>query len=245
MLPKRLKSRTHRLLLEIRNNDNDAGSRIMVYHANGNNVEKKVLDIILDHARVVLNGTDVLAKIVDSWKTPGRDKFNKYIKDLDSLESKANSLKNSAMKEITDAGPALLFRQELMQIIRTTDQIIDLGQGAAFFLQQLDGEWVPPTNFVKHLLGLIEKTRIVSKLLTDLLRALFQSLDKVIEISESIEIMENKADANYRALIIELAYMESQKGVNLLIREAVDRIEDMVDSARDVASYIRIYAMSR
>ena len=217
----------------------------MVYHVNGNNVEKKVLDIILDHARVVLNGTDVLAKIVDSWKTPGRDKFNKYIKELDSLESKANSLKNSTMKEITDAGPALLFRQELTQIIRSADQIIDLGQGAAFFLQQLDGEWVPPKNFVKHLLGLIEKARIVSKSLTDLLRALFQSLDKVIEISESIEIMENKADANYRALIIELAYMKSQKGVNLLIREAVDRIEDMVDSARDVASYIRIYAMSR
>ena len=217
----------------------------MVFQTNGNNVEKKVLDIILDHTRVVLNGTEMLAKIVDSWKTTGRDKFNKYIKDLDALESKANSLKNSAMKEITDAGPALLFRQELMQIIRSIDQIIDLGQGAAFFLQQLDSDWVPPTNLVKNLLALIEKTRIVSKSLTDLQRALYQSLDKVIEISESIEIMENKADANYRALIIELANMEAQKGVNLFIREAVDRIEDMVDSARDVASYIRIYAMSR
>ena len=149
------------------------------------------------------------------------------------------------MKEITDAGPALLFRQELIQIIRSTDQIIDLGQGAAFFLQQLDSEWIPPKNFVKNLLALIEKTRLVSKSLTDLLRALFQSLDKVIEISESIEIVENKADANYRALIIELANMDAQKGVNLFIREAVDRIEDMVDSARDVASSIRIYAMSR
>ena len=217
----------------------------MVYHTNGNNVEKKVLDIILDHARVVLNGTETLAKIVDCWKTAGRDTFNKYIKDLDALESKANSLKNSAMKEITDAGPALLFRQELIQIIRSTDQIIDLGQGAAFFLQQLDSEWIPPKNFVKNLLALIEKTRHVSKSLTDLLRALFQSLDKVIEISESIEIVENKADANYRALIIELANMDAQKGVNLFIREAVDRIEDMVDSARDVASSIRIYAMSR
>ncbi|MBK5114580.1 MAG: DUF47 family protein [Candidatus Heimdallarchaeota archaeon] len=217
----------------------------MVYHTNGNSVEKKVLDIILDHARVVLNGTEVLAKIVDCWKTPGREKFNKYIKELDSLESKGNSLKNSAMKEVTDAGPALLFRQELMQIIRSVDQIIDLGQGAAFFLEQLDGEWIPPENFVKHMLELIEKTRIVSKSLTDLLRALFQSLDKVIVISESIEIMENKADANYRALIIELAKMEAKIGVNSLIREAVDRIEDMIDSARDVASYIRIYAMSR
>ncbi|MCK5185086.1 MAG: DUF47 family protein [Candidatus Heimdallarchaeota archaeon] len=231
--------------LEIKNNNNYTGSKKMVYHTNGNNVEKKVLDIILDHTRVVLNGTETLTKIVDCWKTTGRDKFNKYIKDLDSLESKANSLKNSAMKEITDAGPALLFRQELIQIIRSTDQIIDLGQGAAFFLQQLDGEWVPPKNFVKNLLALIEKTRLVSKSLTDLLRALFQSLDKVIEISESIEIIENKADANYRALIIELANMDAQKGVNIFIREAVDRIENMVDSARDVASYIRIYAMSR
>jgi uncharacterized protein Yka (UPF0111/DUF47 family) len=112
-------------------------------------------------------------------------------------------------------------------------------------LEQLDADWVPPTNFVKNLLELIEKTRIVSKDLIDLVRALFQSLDKVIEISESIEIMENKADANYRAIIIELAHMDAQKGVNLLIRESVDRIEDMVDSARDVAGYIRIYAMSR
>ncbi len=217
----------------------------MVYHTNGNNVEKKVFDIILDHVRVVLNGTETLAKIVDCWKTPGREEFNKEIKHLDSLESKANTMKKSAMKEITDAGPALLFRQELMQIIRSIDQIIDLSQGAAFFLYKLDSEWVPPENFVKNLLELIEKTRIVSKSLIDLVRALFQSLDKVIEVSESIEIMENKADANYRALIIELANMDTQKGVNLLIRESVDRIEDMVDSARDVASYIRIYAMSR
>ncbi|MHA1122084.1 MAG: DUF47 domain-containing protein [Candidatus Heimdallarchaeota archaeon] len=231
--------------LEIRDNNNYTGSKKMVYHTNGNNVEKKVLDIILDHTRVVLSGTEMLAKIVDCWKTTGRDKFNKYIKDLNSLESKANSLKKSAMKEISNAGPTLLFRQELMQIVRSIDQIIDLGQGAAFFLQQLDNEWVPPKNLVKNLLALIEKTRIVSKSLTDLQRALFQNLDKVIEISESIEIMENKADANYRALIIELANMEAQKGVNLFIREAVDRIEDMIDSARDVASYTRIYAMSR
>jgi len=217
----------------------------MVYHTNGNNVEKKVFDIILDHVRVVLNGTETLAKIVDCWKTPGRVEFNKFIKKLDGLESKANTMKKSSMKEITDAGPALLFRQELMQIIRSIDQIIDLSQGAAFFLEQLDAEWLPPENFVKNLLELIEKTRIVSKSLIDLVRALFQSLDKVIEISESIEIMENKADANYRALIIELAHMDAQKGVNLLIRESVDRIEDMVDSARDVAGYIRIYAMSR
>ena len=74
---------------------------------------------------------------------------------------------------------------------------------------------------------------------------LYQSLDRVIEISEQIEIRENDADTNYRALIIEIAHMDAPKGVALLVRESVDRIEDMVDSARDVAAFVRMYAMSR
>lgn len=218
----------------------------MVYQkSNGNNVEKKVLDILLDHTRIVNNGAETLNQIVDCWRTPGRTKFNEYITQLDSLEAKANSIKKDAMKEISDAGPALLFRQDLTNIISSIDQIIDLGQGAAYFLDKLDEEWIPPENFVANLKGLINKTLFVTKQLIDLIRALYQSLDRVIEISEKIEINENAADANYRALIIEIARMDAPKGVSVLVRETVDRIEDMVDSARDVAAYIRMYAMSR
>jgi len=225
---------------------NNTGSRTMVFHStNGNNVDKKVLEIILDHSRLVLSGSETLSKIVDCWKSPGREVFNKEIKELDVLEGKANILKNSAMKEISDAGPALLFRQDLMRIVRCMDQIIDLGQGAAYFLEQLDKDWTPPKTLVKNLQGLVEKTLIVSRSLIDLVRALYQKLDKVIEISESIESMENKADVNYRALIIEIAKLDAPKGVTVLVRESIDRIEDMVDSARDVASHIRVYAMSR
>ncbi|NHJ39017.1 MAG: DUF47 family protein [Asgard group archaeon] len=218
----------------------------MVYQkSNGNNVEKKVLDILLDHTRIVNNGAETLYQIVDCWRTPGRTKFNEQIKQLDSLEAKANSIKKDAMKEISDAGPALLFRQDLTNIISSIDQIIDLGQGAAYFLDKLDEDWIPPENFVTNLQGLINKTLSVTKQLIDLIRALYQSLDRVIDISEKIEIDENAADANYRALIIEIARMEAPKGVSVLVRETVDRIEDMIDSARDVAAYIRMYAMSR
>ncbi|MHA1213545.1 MAG: DUF47 domain-containing protein [Candidatus Heimdallarchaeota archaeon] len=217
----------------------------MVYQKNGNTVEKKVLDIILDHARIVHHGVEVLYQIVDARKTPGRTQFNENIKELDTLEAKANVIKKDTMKEISDAGPVLLFRQDLMRISRSVDQIIDLAQGAAYFLEQLDVEWIPPENFVKNLHGLIDKTLSACKSLIDLIRALYNSLDRVIEIAELIEITENKADANYRALIIEIAKMDAPNGTSVLVRESVDRIEDMVDSARDVASHIRMYAMTR
>ncbi|NHJ48937.1 MAG: DUF47 family protein [Asgard group archaeon] len=218
---------------------------MVLQKSNGNNVEKKVLDIILDHTRIVQKGSETLYQIVDCWKTPGRTKFSSFIKELNSLEVKANSIKKDAMKEISDAGPALLFRQDLMSIIGSVDQVIDLGQGAAYFLNKLDEDWIPPENFVTNLQGLVNKTLEVTKYLIDLIRALYQSLDRVIEISEQIEIRENAADVNYRALIFEIAHMEAPKGVAILVREAVDRIEDMVDSARDVAAFVRMYAMSR
>ncbi|MHA1126190.1 MAG: DUF47 domain-containing protein [Candidatus Heimdallarchaeota archaeon] len=217
----------------------------MVLQTNGNNVEKKVLDIILDHARLVLGGSEALSYIVDCWKTPGREEFKKNVDKLDLLESKANSLKRSAMKELSTAGGTLLFRQDLMRIVRSIDQIIDLGQGAAFFLNQMDSEWIPANNIAKDLQELTDKMVAVTKLLSDLIRGLFQSLDKVMGISEQIEILENKADANYRSLIIAIAHMEDGNSHGMLLREAIDRIEDMIDSARDVASTVRIYAMSR
>ncbi|MBN1329568.1 MAG: DUF47 family protein [Candidatus Heimdallarchaeota archaeon] len=218
----------------------------MVYQkTNGNSVEKKVLDIILDHTRVVLNGVEVLAQIIGHWKTPGRTKFNKDVNELNSLESKANSIKNDAMKEISDAGPALLFRQDLMRIIRCVDQIIDLAQGAAYFLEQLDVNWLPPENFVNNIQGLIDKNLIAAKEIINLVRSLYQSLDRVIEIAEKIEITENNADSNYRALIYELAHIDAPRSITYLVRESIDRIEDMVDAARDVAQNLRMYAMSR
>ena len=217
----------------------------MVYKGNGNNVEKKVFDIILDHTRLVLSGTESLSHIVDCWKTPGREEFKKHFAKLDDLESKANSLKRSAMKELSTAGGTLLFRQDLMRIVRSIDQIIDLGQGAAFFLNNMDTEWTPAEGLAKDLQGLTDKMVAAVKLLGDLIRGLFQSLDKVMEISEQIEMLENKADANYRSLIIAIAHLEDCNSHGILLREAIDRIEDMVDSARDVASSVRIYAMSR
>jgi len=56
---------------------------------------------------------------------------------------------------------------------------------------------------------------------------------------------QEKADANYRAIIIDLAKLDAPKGTALLIRESVDRIEEMIDSVRDAGSEIRTYAMSR
>ncbi|MFW9923461.1 MAG: DUF47 domain-containing protein [Candidatus Thorarchaeota archaeon] len=217
----------------------------MVYQNNGNNVEKKVFDIMLDHSRIVFNGSEVLARLLDCWKTPGREEFNVNFKQLNELESKANTLKKSALKEITDAGPTLLFRQDLTRIIKGMDQIVDLAQGAAFFIEQLDSDWVPPKNIIKNLEVLSVKMLSTSKLMIDVIRALYQSVDKVIEISEQIEIIENQADANYRALIIDLAKLEAPKGIPVMIRESVDRIENMIDSARDNASNLRTYAMSR
>ena len=218
----------------------------MVLHSgNGNNVEKKVLDIMLDHARIVLNGSESLARLLDCWKTPGREEFNKHFKNLDQLEAKANTLKKDAIKEIAKAGPTLLFRQDLTRIVRCIDQVIDLGQGAAFFIQQLDNDWIPPKNITKNLEELAEKMVASTKLLVDVIRALYQSLDRVIEISEKLEITENEADANYRAIIIECAKLDAPKGTDVMVRESVDRIEEMVDSARDAASNIRNYAMSR
>jgi uncharacterized protein Yka (UPF0111/DUF47 family) len=66
-----------------------------------------------------------------------------------------------------------------------------------------------------------------------------------MDISEQIEMLENKADANYRSLIIAIAHLEDCNSHGILLREAIDRVEDMIDSARDVASSVRIYAMSR
>lgn len=217
----------------------------MVYKVNGNNVEKKVFDIILDHTRLVLGGSEALSHIVDCWKTPGREEFKVHFSKLDELESKANSLKKDAMKELSTAGGILLFRQDLMRIVRSIDQVIDLGQGAAFFFNQMDCEWTPAEALAKDLQGLTDKMVAAVKLLVDLIRGLFQSLDKVMDISEQIEILENKADANYRSLIIAIAHLKDCNSHGMLLREAIDRIEDMVDSARDVASSVRIYAMSR
>lgn len=218
----------------------------MVYHnSNGNNVEKKVLDIILDHVRIVHNGSEALARILDCWKTPGREEFNKNFKKLDELEAKANTLKKSALKEITDAGATLLFRNDLTRITRTIDQIIDLGQGAAFFLKQIDSDWIPPENITKNLAGLSDKLLVSTKFLIDIVRALYQNIDKVVELAEQIEIIENQADTNYRAIILEVARLEAPRGIGVMVRETVDRIENMIDSARDSASEIRTYAMSR
>ena len=112
-------------------------------------------------------------------------------------------------------------------------------------MKQIDGEWIPPENITTNLQELSKRMIASTKALIDLVRALYQSLDNVIEISEKIEVLENKADANYRAIIIELARLDAPKGTTVMLRETVDRIENLIDAVRDSSSNIRIYAMSR
>lgn len=217
----------------------------MSFTINETNIEKKVFDIIIDHARIALNGAETLSSLIDCWTVCDIETFDDKFKKINHLEVKANNLKNSALQELSKAGPALIFRQDLTRIVREIDQVIDLAQGAAFFFQKIDQDWLPPENIATSIQKLTQLMIKTVKSLIDVIRALYQNIDRVREIYEDIDRQENNVDVLYRTLIIETAKLEAPKDIVVMIRESVDRIEDMVDSVRDAASNIRLYAMAR
>ena len=121
-------------------------------------------------------------------------------------------------------------------VLETNELIVEEGVNEILIQTIPDGS-LPGTFIADHgsLTGLAEDDHPQYLLRTDV----------VITDAEVKTAYENNADTNYRTLIIELSKIDAPNGVTVLIREAIDRIEDMVDSARDIAGLLQLYAMSR
>lgn len=193
--------------------------------------EDKFFVILVKSAENVEKSTKLLRASLDDLK----EKENNMVK-IEALEDEGNELVITMTKELDEAFVTPIDREDIYEIIKCMDNILDLISSAMhrFIMFHIEES----TDECKKLCDLlISITTSVTKLLEELKDNGFKS-NTLRERINKIAKIENEADDLFRKTVTVLFEDESDVLKIIKWKEIYQIIEDTIDSCKEVANII-------
>ncbi|MCX8181939.1 MAG: DUF47 family protein [Candidatus Methanomethyliaceae archaeon] len=212
----------------------------------GNEVYRKSLDLITEHARKVQDSVRLMVESFSKFKASQRSELKSIYEKISAVEEDADKIKRELIEQLTKSAPAFLYREDFIRLIICVDEVAELAQSVSRQLSRIsDSGWVP-SPVVGELFE-----RVSSEVLTeyerlrDAIMVLPSNPKRTIGLVVSVHEAESKVDSSYYDADFKLL-MEVKKIEQLLIyRDLLRLLEDMADLIEDASDDLRVLALHR
>ena len=196
-----------------------------------------------DHARLVVEVFRKVLVMIDCLIKGDFNELGAGLEEVEKLHLDSREIRRVMMKELHSTGGMLVDQEVLYRLIGKSGEVIDLIEGIGVRLWEMgERQWRIPEKVGEGLANMAEAAlETLMKLRASLMSLGFDS-DKVMVLARGVDEGERKVDAMYRALDLEIITSESGFPLILILRDIVERIEDMTDRAYEEADIIRILA---
>ena len=207
-------------------------------------VRRRMLNICQDHARAVVDVVRQLALMLDSIINSDPNEARRHYKHMLKLLESTDSLRAKLLKEVAAVGSLLISREGFLKLIFELQDIADQAEAAGYRIDRMiEGKFKIEERFMKSvselmLMILDEVTKIRETMIS-----LSFSPDKAIEASKAVEEDEKKIDAKHRSVDLEILSSKMHVPAMLLIRDILDRLENIADAGVAVIDMIRVLAI--
>jgi len=199
------------------------------------------LKLSKNHLSRVIDLSKAFRNYLEAYVSNDFDEMKKRFEEIFDLERKADGEKEKIISEVSKGPFHPMDREDLMRLVLTMDDIAANLKSAARKLLYSDPKEVPE-NVKTDLLKLSDMTIDIVQKLEKALDALIQGSKETLKFADSVERMEEEIDDFRSALIAKILKWgdESRKISDLLmLKEAVENVENASDRAEDVADVIR------
>jgi len=207
----------------------------------GRSRERDVLKLSKGHLAVVIELARTFRSFMESYTSNDREGARKFYSEIFELERRADGEKERIISEISRGPFHPMDREDLLRLILTMDDIASNLKSAARKLLHSDPSAVP--DGIKG--GLIKLGEMVMEIVERLeraLEALIQGSRDTLRLADAVERMEEEIDEFRSTLIADILRWGDESGrisVLLMLKEAVENLENASDRAEDVADVIR------
>jgi hypothetical protein len=145
---------------------------------------------------------------------------------------------------VAEIGSLMANREDILRTAYIIDDIAGYISGVAFRLANMKPATLKKATFeddLKQLVGMVVDT--IFKL-NEMGRALSINPANAIDLAQDVQKLERQVDAKYRAVIIKALNEISSTKDLLLLKDAIEGIEGMVDKCQEASDSFTILALS-
>lgn len=206
--------------------------------------KRKALAVLQDEITRILNSARDLSTLTTSL-IKGDDKdIQQCLERMRNTEEEVENLRRKITREVAEIGSLMANREDILRTAYIIDDIAGYISGVAFRLANMKASTLKKASFdddMKQLMGMVVDT--IFKL-NEMGRALSINPANAIDIAQEVQKMERQVDAKYRAVIVKALNEFSATKDLLLLKDAVEGIEGMVDKCQEASDSFTILALS-
>ena len=207
-------------------------------------IRRRMLNICQDHARAVVDVVRELTLMIDNIAEDKPRKAKEHYENMLKLLVSANKLKTNLLEEVAAVGSLLISREGFLRLIFELQRIADYAEAVGYRLESMmEGKWKIENKFMKSISELMSMILDETTKVRETMIQLGFNPDRAIEAAKSVEDVENKIDVKHRSIDLEVLSSKLQVQAIFLIRDVLDRLENIADTGVNVIDMIRVLAI--
>jgi len=213
----------------------------------GRRKEEIALRMCRRHVDKVIEVVEWLKTLVNHLYSGEAEEAMRAYEEIFNREREADATKREIIAEMSKGMFHPIGREEILKFIMTTDDIAANAKSAGRKILMTRGE-DPPEAIKEMIVKITERAYAAATALKQALEKLLDSPEEVIEEAERIERMEEEVDEIRVELLLKiLEWGEEAKHIKswLMLKEAIENIENLTDRVEDTGDVLRIMAVMR
>jgi len=205
---------------------------------------RKMLSILQDEAKRVLEAARELSETFPALFENDQEALNRCTESIMKAEDDVENLRRMLTRELAELGPMVINREDVLRAAYDIEEIASYISSAAFRLAGFKLTDFKKTSLLKDVTSVIDLAVEMVYRLNEVVRALTINPSLAIDLTNSIQKIERQVDDQYRALTLKLlSELDSFKEV-LVLKDIIERIENMADQCLKAADSVTIIALS-
>jgi uncharacterized protein len=182
-----------------------------------------------------------LQDVVDRFATDRYEELDASAKEMDVLESEADTTKEAILDRLSLGGVFPLNRADLARLVGSMDSIANLAAGAADRIAMRRFSLPPRMNDL--LLALAQADVEAIQTLRDAVVAMGSDLRNALDLASRVDKMESKADDVFSELYRDMFDWETDYKTFHQFKAIIDRLESIADRCSQNAELVRHMAL--
>ena len=205
---------------------------------------RKTLSILQDQARRVLEAARELSETFPAIVENDQQALNRCTEMIMKAEDDVENLRRQLTRELAELGPMVINREDVLRAAYDIEEIASYISSAAFRLAGFKLKDFKKTPLLKDLGSVIDLAVEMVHRLNEVVRALTINPSIAIDLTNSIQKIERQVDDQYRGLSLKLLNeLDSFKEI-LVLKDIIERVENMADQCLKAADSITVIALS-
>jgi hypothetical protein len=206
--------------------------------------KRKALAVLQDEITRILNSARDLSVLTISLIKGDEKDIQMCLERMRNTEEEVENLRRKITREVAEIGSLMANREDILRTAYIIDDIAGYISGVAFRLANMKTSTLKKASFDEDLKQLVNMVVDTIFKLNEMGRALSINPANAIDLAQDVQKLERQVDAKYRAVIIKaLSEISSNKDL-LLLKDAVEGIEGMVDKCQEASDSFTILALS-